>query len=109
MTEPMLTIQLDGVIDSLTTAVRALSQLNGVDVLDTNSTQTKKGRVAEITRDLLFIADSLQLVSGLVRNEYWAVKGYDSRIHLLPSSAAEIDAEVTVNPQFSADHDWRQT
>jgi len=77
-----ITLQLGPVIDSLTQTARALTRLDGVDVLDADSTQTKKAKVAEITRDLLFLADTLNLASSLVRNEYWAVKGYDSALQL---------------------------
>lgn len=40
-----------------------------------DDTLRKKADAAQVNRDLLHLADKLDLAAGLVRNEYWALKG----------------------------------
>lgn len=54
-----------------------VEELHGLDVMDTEEREKAEARSqkAEISRKLLELADLLDLMSQLVRNEYWFMKG----------------------------------
>lgn len=52
--------------------------LNDIDVDDTDGVQNKRRFAADVSRDLLHMADQLDLAAALVRQQYWLVKGYSA-------------------------------
>lgn len=59
-----------------------VNDLHGMDLEDLDAHEHKRRKVAEVTRDLLQLADQLVLASSLVRNEYWFAKGYRDSLDL---------------------------
>jgi hypothetical protein len=64
--------------------IERMEPLQGLELLDTieNDSQTKtvgkmneRAQKAQTSRDLQWIADSLNLAASLVRNELWVMKG----------------------------------
>lgn len=70
-------IKLDVVDDILDGCKDLIHTLEGIDLDDPGSVENKRAYAADVTRDLLFLADQLTLASVLVKNEYWHAKGYD--------------------------------
>ena len=68
------TVDMAFTLEILTDAVRVANELNGLTV-DDHETTLAKGDVARLNRQLLNLADQLQLASSLVRNSYWEGKG----------------------------------
>lgn len=69
-------INLDTVSEVLVVAEDEIQRLHGIDLDDGDSIGNRKQWAAEVTRDLLALADSLDLAAALVRNQYWQAKGY---------------------------------
>jgi hypothetical protein len=69
----MTTVDLALVREVLSDANKALESLDGTKIDDT--TLSNKASAAQLNRELLNLADQLQLASALVRNEYWTGKG----------------------------------
>lgn len=67
-------IDLETVNDLLVQAQTDVDKLHMLRVDDSDSVRVKR---AENARALLRLADSLELASNLVRNQYWITKGYD--------------------------------
>jgi len=53
-----------------------IHSLEGVVLWDNDSTHINRAEAAEVTRDLLHLADHLDLAANLVRQQYWRAKGY---------------------------------
>lgn len=53
---------------------------DGLDMEDFNSIQNARDARAEVTRDLLRLADLLTTAAALTREEYWRAKNYPSPI-----------------------------
>ena len=53
----------------------ALLMLQGLELDIDGPGGTRRADVARVTRQLLSVADRLDLLSALVRQEYWATKG----------------------------------
>jgi hypothetical protein len=57
----------------------ALSSLDGIDIEDSEEIKGDKAAVrtvkAEVSRQLLELADTMGLIESLIRNEYWYHKG----------------------------------
>lgn len=76
-------IDLDTVRERLTTALTLVDNLDGIDLVDTdtgNPTRSKSNtsqreRAAAMSRELLHLADHLDLTAALVREQYWTMKG----------------------------------
>ena len=69
----MTTIDLTLTREVLNDASKAVESLDGTVIDDT--TLGNKASEAQVNRELLNLADQLQLASALVRNEYWTGKG----------------------------------
>jgi hypothetical protein len=69
----MTTINLSLLREMLGDIGQAVKSLDGTELDDT--TLGNKAREARLNRELLNLADQLQLASALVRNEYWTGKG----------------------------------
>ena len=69
----MTTIDLSLLREVLADASKAVESLDGTVIDDT--TLGNKASAAQLNRELLNLADSFQLASALVRNEYWTGKG----------------------------------
>ncbi|HVT63688.1 MAG TPA: hypothetical protein VHD81_00855 [Mycobacteriales bacterium] len=76
-------IDLSGVRSRLDSAVEIIRELDGSDLVDTDSgnpTGSKdntadRQRAASISRELLHLADHLEMTASLVREQYWSMKG----------------------------------
>ena len=68
-----MTVDLALVREVLNDANKALESLDGTVIADT--TLGNNPSAAQLNRELLNLADQLQLASALVRNEYWTGKG----------------------------------
>ncbi|HVV76780.1 MAG TPA: hypothetical protein VHC43_12150 [Mycobacteriales bacterium] len=74
---------LSGVQSRLDTAVKIAQTLEVSDVVDTDSgnpTGSKRNtadrqRAASLSRELLHLADHLEMTASLVREQYWSMKG----------------------------------
>jgi hypothetical protein len=69
----MTTIDLSLLREVLADASKSAEVLDGTVIDDT--TLGNKASEAQLNRELLNLADQLQLASALVRNEYWTGKG----------------------------------
>lgn len=75
MTRPRASLDMHPVLSGLIDATHAASDLDDL-VLDVDGPGgTRRPEVAEATRSLLALADRLDLLSALVRQEYWLLKG----------------------------------
>lgn len=63
---------VDRILDE---SAKTVGLLDGKNVEDHDSTTKKREDVANVTRELLRLADNLALASALVRNEYHVIKG----------------------------------
>jgi hypothetical protein len=68
-----MTIDLSLLREVLSDVAKAVESLDGTVIDDT--TLGNKAGAAQLNRELLNLADQLQLASALVRNEYWTGKG----------------------------------
>lgn len=73
-------IELHATRNELRKAEEVVSDLHGLEVDPDATTGRRRPEVAGITRDLLALADRLDLAASMVRQEYWAVKGYDRAV-----------------------------
>lgn len=68
-------VKMNAIILGLIDARHAADALDG-KVLDLDSKAgTRRPEVADTTRSLLALADRLDLLAAMVRQEYWLVKG----------------------------------
>ena len=67
------TVDLSLIREMLSDASKAIESLDGTVIADT--TLGNKPSEARLNRELLNLADQLQLAAALVRNEYWTGKG----------------------------------
>lgn len=51
-----------------------IQSLEGVALEDSDGVRVNRETVAQYTRDLLKLADALDLASSLVRQQYWRIK-----------------------------------
>jgi hypothetical protein len=70
-------INLDRIDRLMVQADHALSLLDGRELDDAEAASTKRRDAAKVSRELLHLADTLDAAAALVRQEYWAVKGYN--------------------------------
>lgn len=70
----MATIDMASTLEILTDAVRIATELDGL-IVDDKGTALARADVARLNRQLLNLADQLNLASSLVRNSYWDGKG----------------------------------
>lgn len=75
MTRPRATLDLNPVIHGLIDASHAADDLDGTLVDMDAKGGTRRPEVAETTRSLLALADRLDLLAAMVRQEYWLLKG----------------------------------
>lgn len=76
MSTPVTIINLDRVSMVIVDARKETYRLSDVAVaIDTPN--VNRPDVAKLGRDLLHLADQLELAAQLVRNEYWVLKGYN--------------------------------
>ena len=75
----MSQIDLSVVHSQMIDLTDSVQHLDGVDLDDNDAVANKRQYAAEVTRDLLHLADSLDLLAALVRNEYWRTKGFSDR------------------------------
>lgn len=75
----MSTINLSTVRSQMSDLFAVTKDLDGIDLDDTEGIDQPRQWAAEVSRDLLHLADSLDLLGALVRNEYWKTKGYEDR------------------------------
>lgn len=76
-------IDLKQVRDRLEWALTTVDTLSGIDVVDTDTGNPSSGRkrvsererAAALSRELLHLADCLDLTGSLVREQYWSMKG----------------------------------
>ena len=57
-----------------------IATLEGVNCKDPESIHVNRSQVAQYTRDLLKLADSLELAAALVRQQYWRIKAQESGV-----------------------------
>jgi hypothetical protein len=69
-------IELHGVLQRLDHCVATAENLDGMNINDTDGVANKRESAARIGRDLLHLADTLELSANLVREQYWRIKGY---------------------------------
>jgi hypothetical protein len=74
------TVNLDTVADLLAAASKSVDNLNGRRVQETSTPSARKATVAAVTRELLHLADQLDLAAALVKNEYWVGKGHEDLV-----------------------------
>lgn len=68
-------LDLNPVLTGLIDATHAAEDLDGLDLAIDKASGTRRPEVADATRSLLALADRLDLLSALVRQEYWLLKG----------------------------------
>ena len=75
----MSQVSLTDVTKILERVQTLVHNLDGLEIQDYTQ-GVKKAELAALTRQLLVAADSLELASGLIRNQYWMTKGYDDAL-----------------------------
>lgn len=73
-----MSLDLATVRSILDEVTEVIDRLDGRSHHDTGA--RSDGR-ADVSRDLNFAADRLQLAAGLVRHEYWAARGRSDHFH----------------------------
>lgn len=68
-------IDLTSVRNAMDEASKIVADLDGREVVDPDSTTTKRVDVAQVTRELIRLADLLDMAAALARNEYHVTKG----------------------------------
>lgn len=53
-----------------------IRRLHGIHLNDADGQIVSRTDAARLTRDLLYLADRLNMASQLVREQYWSSKGY---------------------------------
>ena len=69
------TIDMASALEILSDAMRIARELDGLTVDDKDGTAVSRTDAARLNRQLLNLADQLNLASSLVRNSYWDGKG----------------------------------
>lgn len=68
-------LDMNPIISGLIEARHAADDLEGLELQIDKANGTRRVEMAEATRSLLALADRLDLLAGLVRQEYWLLKG----------------------------------
>lgn len=71
----MSAVELHATIHELEALLAACKAHQGTVIEVDGPGGRRRPQVAAITRDLLAISDRLALLSAMVRQEYWAIKG----------------------------------
>jgi len=66
-------VDMHTIQEILNDALMVVKNLDGAGITD--ASMANRQAEAQYNRELLNLADSLQLASSLVRNEYWTAKG----------------------------------
>jgi hypothetical protein len=93
----MSSVDLSMVSAILARAAASANGLHGSAVADRDQ-KVKNSEHAALTRQLLVLADNLELAANLVRNEYWISKGYDDALEAgvsTPAAAPAIPAPAS--------------
>lgn len=81
----MSAINLGPVLKLLDRVTDVVEKVDGTNLDDSDSVQQQGVRNARqeralATRQLLALADQLEMASALIRNEYWKTKGFDDML-----------------------------
>lgn len=68
-------LDMNAVVLGLIDAKHAADDLDGLTLATDKASGTRRTEVAEATRALLALADRLDLLAAMVRQEYWLLKG----------------------------------
>jgi hypothetical protein len=68
-------VELHATISELEAALKLARAHHGTQIEYDAPGGRRRPEVAAITRDLLCLSDRLSLLAGMVRQEYWAIKG----------------------------------